>query len=135
MRVLPCLLLLAVMIGPGSAIFAGEMHTGARQGLVTMNFENADISAVAKFISGITGKNFVLDDSVRGKISVFAPAKVTPAQAYCIFLSALQLKGFAAVSAGPAIKIMPSRDARTFAPLTRSQTPAGECAQPVDPSA
>jgi hypothetical protein len=50
-------------------------------------------------------------------------------------MSALQLKGLAAVGAGPVIKIMPARDARTFAPLTRSQTPAGECAQPIDPSA
>ncbi len=115
-------------------LFAGAAHSGGKEPLVTMNFDNVEISTVAKFISEITGKNFVLDESVRGKVTVIAPARVTPAQAYCIFMSALQLKGLAAVNAGPVIKIMPARDARTFAPLSGSATPAGECGQPIEPN-
>lgn len=134
MRKLFCLILLAVPIGLAYPIFAGKPQTRGTDNLVTMDFDHVDISTVARFISEITGKNFILDESVRGKISVIAPARVTPAQAYCIFESALQLKGFAAVSAGPVIRIMPSRDARAFAPLTRSQTPAGTCAKPLDPN-
>src|SRR6202035_3703742 len=38
------------------------------QDLITMNFQNVDIPVLAKFISEITGKNFVLDESVRGQI-------------------------------------------------------------------
>ena len=94
------------------------------QDLITMNFQDVDISVLAKFISEITGKNFVLDDSVRGKVSVVSPTKVTPEQAYSIFKSVLQLKGFATVTAGPVIKIIPSRDVRGSAPLTQSQAPA-----------
>ncbi len=89
-----------------------------------MNFQDVDISVLAKFISEITGKNFVLDDSVRGKVSVVSPTKVTPEQAYSIFKSVLQLKGFATVAAGPVIKIIPSRDVRGSASLTQSQAPA-----------
>jgi len=136
MRMLFCFLVLAVLIGFGPSTFAGQPRTGADENLITMNFENVDISVVTRFISQISGKNFVLDESVRGRITIIAPAKVTPAQAsYCIFESALQLEGFATVSAGPVIRIMPSRDARAYAPLTHSQTPAGVCAQPIDPSA
>jgi general secretion pathway protein D len=125
----------AVLVGMGPAIFAAESAAGSKNKLVSMNFENVDISVLAQFISRITGKNIVLDDGVSGKVSVIAPAKVTPAQAFCIFESALQLKGFAAVKAGPVIKIVPSRDARSYAPVTRSATPAGECAQPISPNA
>jgi type II secretory pathway component GspD/PulD (secretin) len=129
MRLIFSILVLAVLIGLESAIFAGESKTGSKENLITMNFDNVDIAVVAKFISRITGKNFILDESVSGKVSIIAPARVTPTQAYCIFESALQLKGFATVTAGPAIKILPARDARTFAALTRSQAPAGQCVQ------
>ena len=65
-----------------------------------MNFQNVDIPVLAKFISEITGKNFVIDESVRGKVSIISPTKVTPEQAYSIFQSVLQVKGFTTVQAG-----------------------------------
>ena len=92
--------------------------------LITMNFQDVDISVLAKFISDITGKNFVVDEGVRGKVSIISPTKVTPEQAYSIFKSVLQIKGFTTVNAGPIIRIIPSRDARGSAALTQSQTPA-----------
>src|ERR1700694_1286197 len=93
------------------------------QDLITMNFQNVDIPVLAKFISEITGKNFVLDESVRGKVSIISPTKVTPHQAYSIFQSVLQLKGFTTVQAGPVIKIVPAREVRESAALTTSQEP------------
>jgi general secretion pathway protein D len=88
-----------------------------------MNFQDVDIPVLTKFISEITGKNFVIDESVRGKVSVISPTKVTPQQAYSIFQSVLQLKGFTTVQAGAVIKIVPSRDVRQSAELTQSQEP------------
>src|SRR6202040_655860 len=93
------------------------------QNLITMNFQDVDIPVLAKFISEITGKNFVVDESVRGKVSIISPTKVTPSQAYSIFQSVLQLKGFTTVKAGSIIKIEPSRDVRQSAELTTSQVP------------
>jgi type II secretory pathway component HofQ len=125
-------LLLTILIGLTPAVSPAQPRHAAGDNLVTMNFDDVDISVLAKFISQITGKNFVFDDDVSGRVSVVAPGKVTPAQAYCIFLSALQLKGFAAIEAGPVIRILPAREARAIARVTNSQTPAGECAQPID---
>ncbi|HZO81055.1 MAG TPA: type II secretion system secretin GspD [Candidatus Binataceae bacterium] len=88
-----------------------------------MNFQDVDIPVLAKFISEITGKNFVIDESVRGKVSIISPTKVTPQQAYSIFQSVLQLKGFATVQAGPVVKIVPARQVRETAALTTSQEP------------
>jgi general secretion pathway protein D len=93
------------------------------QDLITMNFQNVDLPVLAKFISEITGKNFLLDENVRGKVSIISPTKVTPEQAYSIFQSVLQVKGFATVKAGSIIKIIPSRDVRQSAELTQSQQP------------
>jgi len=91
------------------------------QALITMNFQDVDIPVLAKFISEITGRNFVVDESVRGKVSIISPTKVTPAQAYSIFQSVLQVKGFTTVQAGPVIKIVPAREVRESAPVTTSQ--------------
>ncbi len=90
---------------------------------ITMNFQNVDIPVLAKFISEITGKNFLVDESVRGKITIISPSKVTPDQAYQIFQSVLQLKGFTTETAGHIIKIIPSRNVRQAAPVSESQTP------------
>src|SRR5579872_3052269 len=90
---------------------------------ITMNFQNVDIPVLAKFISEITGKNFLVDESVRGKITIISPSKVTPDQAYQIFQSVLQLKGFTTETAGQIIKIIPSRNVRQAAPVTESQSP------------
>ncbi len=134
MRLFFSIFVLVMLIGLEPTIFAGEFRSGRRDNLITMNFDNVDIPVLAKFMSEITGKNFVLDESVSGKVSIITPTRVTPAQAYCIFESALQVKGFATVGAGPVIKILPSRDARTWASLTRSQAPAGLCAQAISPN-
>jgi len=94
------------------------------QNTVTMNFQNVDIPVLAKFISEITGRNFIIDESVRGKVTIISPSKVTPEQAYSIFQSVLQVKGFTTVQAGHVIKIEPARNVRSNAKLTQSQTPA-----------
>src|SRR5262245_39989149 len=48
-------------------------------GRVALDFNEVDLSVFVRFISELTGKNFVLDDTVKkagGKISVFSPTKV-----------------------------------------------------------
>src|SRR5439155_22539253 len=88
-----------------------------------MNFQEVDLPVLAKFISEVTGKNFVLDANVRGKVSIISPTKVTPQQDYSIFQSVLQVKEFTTLQAGTIIKIIPARDVRQSAELTQSQQP------------
>ena len=40
-----------------------------------MNFQNVDIPVLAKFISEITGRNFIIDESVRGKVTIISPSE------------------------------------------------------------
>lgn len=79
---------------------------------VVLNFSDVDISTMVKFISDLTGKNFVMDDRVKGKISVYSPAKLSPDEAFNLFTSVLELKGFTVVQAGKVYKIVPIAGAR-----------------------
>lgn len=79
---------------------------------VVLNFNEVDISTMVKFISDLTGKNFILDDRVKGKISVYSPSKLSITEAYNVFISVLELKGFTVVQSGKVAKIIPSASAR-----------------------
>jgi general secretion pathway protein D len=79
---------------------------------VVLNFTDVDIATMVKFISDLTGKNFIMDDRVKGKISVFSPAKLSNEEAYNVFTSVLELKGFTVVPAGKVLKIVPTASAK-----------------------
>jgi len=79
---------------------------------VVLNFTDVDIATMVKFISDLTGKNFIMDDRVKGKISVFSPAKLSNEEAYNVFTSVLELKGFTVISAGKVLKIVPTAAAK-----------------------
>ena len=78
----------------------------------SFDFPNADIADVIKAISELTGKNFIVDPNVSGKITIMAPTQVTVAEAYKVFLSALAIRGFSVVPSGKFLKILPVRDAQ-----------------------
>ncbi len=80
--------------------------------LVTMDFQDVELPTLIKFVSEITGKNFVVDEKVRGKVSVVSPTRITVDEAYRVFQSVLQVKGFAVVDTGPVVKIIPTKDVK-----------------------
>ncbi|MFH1261913.1 MAG: type II secretion system secretin GspD [Pseudomonadota bacterium] len=80
-------------------------------GTVSLDFHDVDISDVVKAISEITGKNFILDDHVRGKVTIISPNPVTIEEAYQAFISALRTKGLTTVDTGKVTKIIPEREA------------------------
>ncbi len=78
----------------------------------SFDFPNADIQDIVKAISELTGKNFIVDQGVRGKITIIAPSKITVAEAYKAFLSALAINGYAVVPSGKFLKIRTARNAQ-----------------------
>ena len=75
-----------------------QAHASAKG--IVMNFSDVEIATMVKFISELTGKNFVLDERVKGKISIFSPAKLSNEEAFTLFTSVLELKGFTLVQTG-----------------------------------
>lgn len=78
----------------------------------SFDYPNAEIADVIKAISQLTGKNFIVDPGVRGKISIIAPSQITVAEAYKAFLSALAINGFTVVPSGHFLKVKSARMAQ-----------------------
>ena len=90
-----------------------EKTTETEPRYVTIDFDNVDITLFIKFISELTGKNFVIDSGVKGKVTIISPAKITVEEAYKVFESVLEVHGFTTVPAGSIIKIVPAIEARS----------------------
>ena len=80
---------------------------------VTIDFDSVDIGLFIKFISELTGKNFVVDKGVKGKVTIISPTKISANEAYKVFESVLDVHGFTTVPAGSIIKIVPALHARS----------------------
>jgi general secretion pathway protein D len=78
-----------------------------------MDFQDVDLPVLVKFISEITGRNFILDERVKGKITIISPSKITVDEAYTVFQSVLQVKGFTTVPSGSVIKIVQAQEAKS----------------------
>jgi len=89
--------------------------TGTGQGgrYVSIDFNDVEIAVFIKFISELTGRNFVVDQRVNGKVTIISPSKISVDEAYKVFESVLEVNGFAAVKAGEVTKIVPAPDARS----------------------
>lgn len=97
---------------------------GAR---VTFNLEDAELTDLVRLISSITGKAFIIPNKTRSiKATVYAPGKVTAAEAYRAFLSILELNGLAVVPSGRYLKIVESQgvEAKTIPLLINEDVPA-----------
>jgi general secretion pathway protein D len=80
---------------------------------VTFNFVDVELSTVTKFISEITGKNFIFDERIKGRITIIAPSRLSVDESYNLFTSVLELKGFTVVPSGvDAYKIIPAAEAK-----------------------
>jgi general secretion pathway protein D len=92
---------------------------------ITLNLKDADIRALISTVSKFTGKNFIIDPRVKAKITVISSETLTPEEVYEVFLSILQVHGYAAVPTGSVIKIVPEVNAKQ-GPLPMATTRAGE---------
>jgi len=103
----------------GAVVLAGGLAASAcvwaAEDQVTLNFVNAEIEAVVKAISQITGKNFLIDPRVKGTINIVSGKAIPQSQAYTMLLSALRMQGFAAVENDGVVKIIPEAEAKTLA--------------------
>ena len=79
---------------------------------MTIDFDNVDIQVFMNFVSELTGRNFLIDEKVRGKVTVISPKKIAVDDVYKVFESVMEIYGFATVPAGDVIKVIPALDAR-----------------------
>ena len=79
---------------------------------VTLNFNNAEIDAVAKTLATLSGHNVVVDPRVKGTINLTSNVPVAPSQALRLFAAQLRTQGFALVESAGLYLVVPEADAK-----------------------
>ncbi len=105
---LVCLVLGALLLGmPPGPGFAQDQKTW------TVNFKDTEIRELVRFVATATGKTVIIDPKVKGKVQVVSSQPVSQDELYNLFLSILEVHGFAAVESGDVVRIIPTQVART----------------------
>ena len=104
-KIVALVLFLSMTVMAGTALAAKTYN---------IDFSDVDIRKVIETVSEITGKNFLVDDKVQGRVTVIGPKSLTQAEIYQVFLSILHVKGFALVPSGKVNKIVPSANVSTY---------------------
>ncbi|RYZ65341.1 MAG: hypothetical protein EOP09_14420, partial [Proteobacteria bacterium] len=94
------------------AIVDDEGGVGSNELITDFNFPDADIIDIAKALGKLTGKSFILDKDVKGKITIISNSPITVKEAWRAFLTALDMTNFALIPSGKFIRIARQRDAR-----------------------
>ncbi|NNL86466.1 MAG: type II secretion system protein GspD, partial [Myxococcales bacterium] len=91
----------------------GATEIEVEDGMVQLDFNDVELTVVIDTIAKLSGTNFIYDDRVRGRVTIVSPSKISTEQAYAVFESVLQVKGFTTVR-GPAgvVKVIPIREAK-----------------------
>jgi len=85
--------------------------TPARQEM-TLNFADADIRTVIEAVAQRTGRNFIIDPRVKGKVTVISQKAMDANALYEVFLSVLKVHGYAAIPGKNATKVVPEVNAK-----------------------
>ncbi len=102
------ILLFALLCGQGFPS-ASPAWAEPENGL-TLDFKDADIHALIKYVSEATGRNIITDPSVKGKVTVYSPVKISPEEAFDTFVSILRVQGYAVQKSGTAYTIVPLKE-------------------------
>jgi general secretion pathway protein D len=122
-----------VFIGADEEISVGQESRQQRKDTtkeegITLNLNEADIRAFISTVSEVTGKNFIIDPRVKGRVTVVFATPTSPDSVYDIFLSVLRVHGFSAVPSGDAIKIVPDAGAKQegIPTVLTEESPSGD---------
>lgn len=100
--------LAAALIVVNSVTFAANQNEDG----ITFNLKDAELGTVIATVAEFTGKNFIVDPRVKGKVTVISSKPMNASEVYQTFLSLLDVHNFSAVPMGSVIKIVPSVNAK-----------------------
>lgn len=107
------LLLCLTLLLPGGALAQPKSSSKKKAAeKVSLDFRDIELMDLIQTVSELTGRNFIYDETVRGKVTIISPDPMTLDQAYHLFLTVLNVKGFTVVPAGKVNKIVPVRDVK-----------------------
>ena len=97
-------------VSPATVSTVPVKKTTERTGGRLWNLQDADVLSVINEVSQETGKNFVVDPRVTGKMTLISSKPLRKNEVYQVFLSVLSLLGYSAVPSGNVVKIVPNME-------------------------
>jgi general secretion pathway protein D len=76
-----------------------------------LNYQDVDIAKVTQDISKFSKKTLILDPRVKGRISIFSDSILSAEQVWDVYIRTIQVHGFAALSDGGVVRIVPENEA------------------------
>ena len=76
-----------------------------------LNYQDVEIAKVTQDISKFSKKTLILDPRVKGRISIFSDSILSAEQVWNVYLSTIQVHGFAALAEGGVVRIVPENEA------------------------
>lgn len=98
----------------GSAV--SSVYAAETTGEMSQNFQDVEIAKVIEAVAKISGRNFVIDPRVKGKVTLIAPESMEPEALYETLLAVLDVHGFIAVPSDNVIKVIPANLAKDKIP-------------------
>ncbi|MSP54551.1 MAG: type II secretion system protein GspD [Myxococcales bacterium] len=73
---------------------------------VTMDYVDASLMDITRYMAEITCRNFILSDDLKGQITIISHQQVSVSEAYEAYLSALEVAGYTTVTVGKNTKVV-----------------------------
>ena len=109
-------IVLTLSLSPGANLFSqdriSKKQPKKKARYFTLNLKNAEISELIHIMSRITGKNIIIDDRVKGKITILSARRIPVEQALSVLRSILEYKGLALIEEDNLLKIVPMEKAK-----------------------
>lgn len=121
-RILLIILLLLFVFGMQTTCLAKPEPENDK---IALDYKDIDLTDLIKTISELTGRNFIYDEQIRGKVTITSPESMSKEEAYQLFLSVLNVKGYTLVQSNKVNKIVPIKEA-TQSNLSTSSRAQGD---------
>ena len=102
-----------------SALMAVPSSVQAEEDSLSQNFQNVEIAKVIEAVAKISGKNFVIDPRVKGRVTLITNEGMDPKDLYETLLAVLDVHGYVAVASENVIKIIPANMAKDKIPYRK----------------
>jgi len=86
----------------------------AQESTWKLNLRDADIRAFVTQVADITGRSFVIDPRVSGKVTVLSSTAMNKEEIYDLFLAVLNVHGYVAIPGEEAVKILQQVDSKQY---------------------
>jgi general secretion pathway protein D len=117
-------ILLATALTPNYALSEPLQKPISEKG-ESLNYRDVDIRTVISAMSKTTGKNFLIDPRVNGKITILSASPLRKESVYDVFLDALRTHNYVAIEQGNVVKIVPLEEAKQNPASTSKVIPGG----------